>query len=157
MMCVTDVRLDSLEGLRGKISICRTLGKMTGKTWAGEHIARREDKRSGGAYILHTVDWTNVKIREKIKYGVMIDIEGNWNKGKYRVISVYRPCYGTSEGSLRVTLDLEYKAKFEDEFWTRLNDCSKDKCMVGGDFKQLLIVVILSLILPSLKPNSLLF
>ena len=80
MMCITDVRLDNLEGMRGKSNICRTLGRITGKTWAGEHIARREDKRSGGAYILHTVDWTNVKIKEKIKYGVMIDIEGNWNK-----------------------------------------------------------------------------
>ena len=73
MMCITDVRLDNWEGLKGRASLCRTLEKATGKTWGGEYISRREDKRVGGAYILHTVDWTNVKITQKIKYGIITD------------------------------------------------------------------------------------
>ena len=134
MMCITDVRLDNLDGLKGKSTICRTLGRITGKTWAGEYMARREDKRTGGAYIFHTVDWTNVKMNERIKYGVMTEINGNWHGRKYRVISVYRPCYGQSEGSLRITLDLELKAKFEEEFWNKLVNISNETCIIGGDF-----------------------
>ena len=82
MICVTDVRLDNIDGERGKSNICRTLEKVTGKTWAGEYISRREDKRSGGSYIFHTVEWTNVKITTKIKYRVMTEINANWHGRK---------------------------------------------------------------------------
>ena len=88
----------------------------------------------GGAYILHTVDWTNVKISQKIKYGIITEINGEWNGKKYRVASVYRPCFGTTEGSLRVTMDIEYKAKFEDEFWYKLGEIGNETCIIGGDF-----------------------
>ena len=71
MMCITDVRLDNLDGMRGIKGICRRLGTWTGKTWAGVYISRREDKKSGGSYIFHTIDWTKVKIIEKMKYGVI--------------------------------------------------------------------------------------
>ena len=134
MMCITDVRLDNWEGLKGRASICRTLEKATGKTWGGEYISRREDKRVGGAYILHTVDWTNVKINKKIKYGIITEINGDWNGKRYRVASVYRPCFGTTEGSLRMTMDIEYKAKFEEEFWNKMGEIGNETCIIGGDF-----------------------
>ena len=70
----------------------------------GEYIARKEDKRIGGTYIFHTIDWTNVKIKAGIKYGVITEINGTWDGKKYRILSVYRPCYGKNEGSLRVTM-----------------------------------------------------
>ena len=73
-------------------------------------------------------------MNERIKYGVMTEINGNWHGRKYRVVSVYRPCYGQSEGSLRITLDLELKAKFEEEFWNKLVNISNETCIIGGDF-----------------------
>ena len=45
MICVTDIRLDNLDGMRMVKGICRRLGISTGKTLAGEHIARREEKK----------------------------------------------------------------------------------------------------------------
>ena len=134
MICVTDMRLDVLGGLRGKTNVCRTLKRATEKTWAGEYITRKEDKRIGGTYIFHTIDWTNFEITSGIKYGVLTEINGTWNRKKYRLVSVYRPCYGSTEGSLRVTMDLEYKMKFEEEFWNKLNEVSLETCIIGGDF-----------------------
>ena len=134
MICVTDIRLDNLEGMRGVKGICRRLGISTGKTWAGVHITRREDKKIGGAYIFHTIDWTKVKIVEKLKYGVLTEITGNWNGKKHKIISVYRPCYNSSEGSLRLAMDLEWKGGFEEKFWEMINTENESKCMVGGDF-----------------------
>ena len=71
LICVTDVRLDEFGGLKGKSSVCRTLERITGKTWRGEYITRKEDKRIGGTYIFHTIDWTNVSIKAALKYGVI--------------------------------------------------------------------------------------
>ena len=134
LICVTDVRLDEFGGLKGKSSVCRALERITGKTWRGEYITRKEDKRIGGTYIFHTIDWTNVSIKAALKYGVITEINGTWQGKKYRVLSVYRPCYGNNEGSLRVTMDLEHKMKFEEKFWNKLNEASVEKCIIGGDF-----------------------
>ena len=73
----------------------------------GWGISRREDKKSGGTYIFHTIDWTKIKIIEKMKYGVVTEITGNWNGKKHKIVSVYRPCYSSAEGSLRLAMDLD--------------------------------------------------
>ena len=91
--------------------------------------------RVGGAIILHTMDWTNVSLVEVIKYGMISKIKGKWNGQEYVVVPIYRPCYGQSEGSMRLVLDLEYKGKFEDHFWAELKLASNgDNVIVGGDF-----------------------
>ena len=117
MICVTDTRLDNYMGLRVVGKICSELKKHTGKTWTGKDISRREDRRTGGAVILHTMDWTGVKIKEKIKYGVCVEIKGKWAGKKHTILSVYRPCMSNNDGSLRVTLELELKGKLEEVLW----------------------------------------
>ena len=134
MMCITDVRLDNLDGMRGIKGICRRIGTSTGKTWAGVYISRREDKKSGGTYIFHTIDWTKIKIIEKMKYGVVTEITGNWNGKKHKIVSVYRPCYSSAEGSLRLAMDLDWKGRFEEKFWDSINETCEAQCIVGGDF-----------------------
>ena len=81
------------------------------------------------------MDLTNVTMKEIIKFGTITRIKGIWNKQEYIVVPVYRPCYGQSEGSMRLVLDIDYSGKFEEHFWAELKLASDgDNVIVGGDF-----------------------
>ena len=64
LICITDTRLNDLDGLRYLATTIREVNKRTGKTWSGKIIPRKEDMRVGGALILHTAAWVGIKIRE---------------------------------------------------------------------------------------------
>jgi hypothetical protein len=134
MICLLDTRLDNLGSFRTCDMTCKELGKRTGKTWTSRVVARKDTMRVGGAIILHTMDWTNVSLVEVIKYGTITKIKGKWNGQDYVVVPIYRPCYGQSEGSMRLVLDLEYKGKFEDHFWAELKlACKRSSICTAGD------------------------
>ena len=135
MICLLDSRLDDLDSLRSCEMTCRELGRTTGKTWTSRLISRKDTMRVGGAMILHTLDWTNVTIKEVIKYGTITRIKGKWNGTEYVVVPVYRPCYGQSEGSMRLALDIDFKGKFEEQFWAELKLASDGgNAIIGFDF-----------------------
>ena len=51
------------------------------------------------------------------------------------MVPVYRPCFGQSEGSMRLVLDIDYNGKFEEHFWSELKLASEGgNVIVGGDF-----------------------
>jgi hypothetical protein len=73
LICLTDTRLDGIEELRYLSNAISSLRKGTGKTWADKIISRKEDLRVGGALILYSAEWTQVNVREAIKYGCLTE------------------------------------------------------------------------------------
>ncbi len=53
-------------------------------------------------------------INEKIRYGVCVEVKGKYAGVKHKVISVCRPCLSVKEGSLKASLDVEFRGKFEE-------------------------------------------
>ncbi len=135
MICVLDTRLDGFLGLHVVGQTCEALKIHTGKSWVGREFSRKEDARAGGCMILHTVNWTAVKMVEKIRYGSCVEVSGKWLGISHKIVAVYRPCNNDSEGSLRATLDYEMKGKLEEVLWGTVTEKGNETIkIVGGDF-----------------------
>jgi hypothetical protein len=56
MICLSDTRLDELDGMRTCGTVCGQLGKLTGKSWRGTNNVRKNKMNLGGAMILYSTD-----------------------------------------------------------------------------------------------------